>query len=354
VEEQAAMAAIRKKWETVRKALEEAQLKARVEEEVKARARREAEEKLLEEAAERAREEAEASRRAQQEQEDTEFRGKSSNEETNVVTKLPAALSANTHPEEDGDYEPEDVMDVDKGSSPKKGKGKAKAVELEEQVGTARCGACAGRGSRCWVDPARIKKWKETVTRGVTHGRTPAGMACKECSGRKQRCFLPELSQERAAAKPSSKRRRDEEEQGGEDREDGPRASGSGTKAGAAVGGGDEAPRKKQRVEVVIPPRPRKDAPRAAQEEEPEPDYLLALVNINNSVASLARAVTASNIHLATIVRYVEVIAGVGSDSDESDDSSGELSSGDEEVGRGLKKVALNTWLDDEWYQKPK
>jgi len=62
----------------------------------------------------------------------------------------------------------------------------------------------------------------------------------------------------------------------------------------------------------------------------------------------------ASNIHLATIARYVEVIAGVGSDSDKSDDSSEELSLGDEEVARGLKKVTLNTWLDDDWYQKPK
>jgi len=92
----------------------------------------------------------------------------------------------------------------------------------------------------------------------------------------------------------------------------------------------------------------------AAQKEESEPDYLLALVNINNSVASLARAVTASNIHLATIARYMEVIAGVGSDSDESDDKSEELSLGDEEVSRRLKKVALNTWLDDDWYLKPK
>jgi len=193
------MAAIRKKQVTVRKALEEAQLKAREEEEVRARARREAEEKLLEEAAERARAEAEASRRAQQEQDDAEFRGKSGNERPNSDTELPAALSANAHPEEDGDYQPEDVMDVDEGASPKKGKGKAKAVELEERVGAARCGACAGRGSHCWVDPARVKKWKETVTRRVTHGRTPAGVACKECSTRKQRCFLPELSKERAA-----------------------------------------------------------------------------------------------------------------------------------------------------------
>ena len=352
-EEQAAMAVIRKKRETVRKALEEAQLKAREEEEVKAWAQREAEEKLLEEAVERARAEAEASRWAQQEQEDAEFWGKSGNEETtNSDAKLPAALSANAHPEEDGDCQPEDVMDIDKGASPKKGKGKAKAVELEERVGAARCGVCVGRGSRCWVDPARVKKWKEMVACRVTHGRTPAGVACKECSSRKQRCFLPELSKERAAMKPSSKRRRDEEEQAGEDREDGPRALGSGTKADGAGEGGDEAPKKKQRVEVVIPPRLKKDAPWAVQKEGP--DYLLALVNINNSVASLARAVTALNIHLATIARYVEVMAGVGSDLDESDDESEELLLGDEEVACGLKKVTVNTWLDNDWYLKQK
>jgi len=221
------MAVIRKKRETVWKA----QLKAREEEEVKAQARREAEEKLLEEATERARVEAEASRRAQQEQDDAEFQGKSGNEKPNSDTELPAALSANAHPEEDGDYQLEDVMDVDEGASPKKGKEKVKAV---------------------------------------------------------------------------------------------------------------------------IPPQLKKDAPRAARKEEPEPDYLLALVNINNSVASLARAVTASNIHPATIARYVEVMAGVGSDSDESGNESKELLSGDEEVSRGLKKVVVNTWLDDDWYLKQK
>ena len=63
-------------------------------------------------------------------------------------------------------------------------------------------------------------------------------------------------------------------------------------------------------------------------------------------MASLVRAVTALNIHLATIARYMEVMAGVGSDS--------ELLSGDEEVAHGLKKVAVNTWLDDDWYLKQK
>ena len=202
------------------------------------------------------------------------------------------------------------------------------------------------------MDPTRIKKWKETVACGVTHGCTPAGVACKECSGRKQRCFLPELLKEQVVMKPASKRKRDKEEQVREDREDEPRASESGAKAGGMVEGGNEAPKKKQRVEVVIPPQPKKDAPWAAQKEEPEPDYLLALVNIDNSMASLARAITDSNIHLATIARYMEVLAGVGSDSDSSSDLSQELLSGDEEVARRLKKVAVSTWLDQDWYLK--
>jgi len=136
-EEQAAMVVLRKKWEMVQKVLEEAQLKAQEEEEVKAWARWEAEEKLLEEAAERARVEAEASHWAQQEQEDAEFWGKLVTTNPFVDTKFPAVLSMNAHPEEDGDYQPEDIMDVDEGASPKKGKGKVKAVELEEQVGPA-------------------------------------------------------------------------------------------------------------------------------------------------------------------------------------------------------------------------
>ena len=119
---------------------------------------------------------------------------------------------------------------------------------------------CVGRRSRCWVDPARIKRWKEAVARRVPPGRTPAGVACKKCSGRKQKCFLPELSKEQAALKPASKRKREEGEQAREDREDERQASGSRAKAGGAGKRGErgnEAPKKKQKVEVVIPPRPR-------------------------------------------------------------------------------------------------
>jgi len=132
------------------------------------------------------------------------------------------------------------------------------------------------------VDPTQIKKWKETVARGVALGRTPAGVACKECSGRKQKCFLLELLKERAALKPASKRKREEEEeQAGEDE---PWALGSGVEAGGGGERGDKAPKKKQKVEVVPPPRPReRDVPRAAKERDPGPDIITALVSINKS-----------------------------------------------------------------------
>jgi len=145
-------------------------------------------------------------------------------------------------------------MDVDKGASLRKGKGKAKGSELEEREGPTQCVACAGCRSRCWVDPAQIKKWKETVARGVKVGRAPSGVVCRECSGRKQKCYLPELSREQAVLKPSSKRKRDEGEQAVEGKGDEPQASGSGEKAGAVGERGAAAPKRKQRVEVAVPP----------------------------------------------------------------------------------------------------
>ena len=149
------------------------------------------------------------------------------------------------------------------------------------------------------MDPAQIKRWKEAVAHGVPHSCTSAGVACRECSGRKQKCFLPELSKEWAALKPLLKRKRDEEEQARGDKEGESRVSGSRMKAEGSGERGVEAPKKKQKVEVVPLPRLReRDAPRAAKERDPEPDIVTALVSINNSMAALARAVTESNQHL--------------------------------------------------------
>jgi len=61
----------------------------------------------------------------------------------------------------------------------------------------------------------------------VAFGRAPSGVACKECSDRKQKCYLRELSKERAALKPSLKRKRDEGEQAVGGTGDKPQASGS-------------------------------------------------------------------------------------------------------------------------------
>jgi len=230
-------------------------------------------------------------------------------------------------------------MDVDEGGSPRKGKGKARAAALEEREGAAQCAGCAGRRSRCWVDPAQIKKWKEAVACGVPPGRTPAGVVCRECSGRKQKCFLPELSKERAALKPASKRKQEEGEQAGDDREDERRASGSGAKTSGAGERGDEAPKKKQRVEVVIPPRPReKGAPRAAHDRNSGPDIVTALVAINNSVAALARAVMESNDYLWVISEYVERLEWDRMLENSSDEESEEWDLGDEDMVRRADK----------------
>jgi len=54
------------------------------------------------------------------------------------VAKSPfSELSVNACPEEDGDYQPEDAMDIDEGGSPRKGKGKARVAALEEREGAA-------------------------------------------------------------------------------------------------------------------------------------------------------------------------------------------------------------------------
>jgi len=44
----------------------------------------------------------------------------------------------NACPKEDGDYQPKDAMDIDEGASLRKGKGKARAAELEEREWSAR------------------------------------------------------------------------------------------------------------------------------------------------------------------------------------------------------------------------
>ena len=193
------------------------------------------------------------------------------------------------------------------------------------------------------MDPARIKRWKEEVACGVPPGHTPTGVACRECLGRKQKCFLLlELLKEWAALKPASKRKQEEGEQVGGDREDEQQASESGAKAGGAGERGNKAPKKKQKVEVVIPPRLKeKGAPRAVQERDSGPDIVMALVTINNSMAALARAVMESNNYLWVISEYVDWLTWGGVE-DKLDEGSKEWDLGDEEVVHGADKNIVN------------
>jgi len=66
----------------------------------------------------------------------------------------------------------------------------------------------------------------------------------------------------------------------------------------------------------------------------PGPDIVTALVNINNSVAALARAVMESNDYLWVISEYMDRLEwdGVPYESDEGSEEPEEWDSGDEQV----------------------
>jgi len=78
-----------------------------------------------------------------------------------------------------------------------------------------------------------------------------------------------------------------------------------------------------------------------AKERDPELDIVMALVNINNSVVALARAITKSNEHLWAIAEYVDWLAWSG-ESDESDEGSEEWDSGDKQVGHESDQNIVN------------
>jgi len=131
----------------------------------------------------------------------------------------------------------------------------------------------------------------------------------------------------------------EEGEQAGDNREDKRPASGSGAKMSGVGERGDEAPKKKQKVKVVIPPRPReKGAPRAVQDRDSGPDIVTALVAINNSMAALARAVMELNDYLWVISEYVDRLEWDRMPEDSLDEESEEWDSGDEEVVRRADK----------------
>src|SRR6266542_1994274 len=97
----------------------------------------------------------------------------------------------NAHPKEDGDYVPDDTMDVDNGmASP--GKKRKKERVLVERTGDVRCKECVSCKATCLVEEAQVKKWKQLAAEGTVLTHTPLSVVCTECASRKHTCFLPE------------------------------------------------------------------------------------------------------------------------------------------------------------------
>src|SRR6266508_40674 len=98
----------------------------------------------------------------------------------------------NAHPEEDGDYVPDNAIDVDDGTvSP--GKKKKRERVLVERTGDAWCKKCVSRKATCLVEEVWVKKWKQLAAEGTVLMRTPPSVVCTQCTSRKYMCFLPEL-----------------------------------------------------------------------------------------------------------------------------------------------------------------
>jgi len=65
----------------------------------------------------------------------------------------------NTDPEEDGDYVPDDAMDVDDGTV-LPGKKKKKERVLVKRMDNVWCKECVSHKAACLVEEAQVKKWK--------------------------------------------------------------------------------------------------------------------------------------------------------------------------------------------------
>ena len=92
-----------------------------------------------------------------------------------------------------------------------KGKGKARVTNRgTELTGKDRCQGCETKNKTCFVDLEAIGKWEEDVAAGKVIGRTPRGVACKECRRLKQGCILPR-TQEMRGNKPGKGEKRNRE-----------------------------------------------------------------------------------------------------------------------------------------------
>ena len=145
--EQEAAKELMRKWETLRRAWAQRSL-----EEVAQRVRKEEAQKAQEaweEAEHQAQEEVWKAQEVQEAQEAWEAARHWALEENEM----------NTDPEEDGDYVPDDAMDVDDGTV-LPGKKKKKERVLVKRMDNVWCKECVSHKAACLVEEAQVKKWK--------------------------------------------------------------------------------------------------------------------------------------------------------------------------------------------------
>src|SRR6266540_4737898 len=235
----------------------------------------------------------------------------------------------NAHPKEDGDYIPDDAMDVDDGTA-LPGKKKKKERVLVERMGDVWCKECMSHKTTCLVEEAWVKKWKQLAVEGTMLMRMQPSVVCTKCASRKHTCFLPELEKEQAMTKSASKQKREEDDKLW--------ASGSKESGGAMVEGAEEVPKKRSRTQEL---RVReKSMLQVREKKEGQGEIVEALEYIGKGLVALVQVVDDSNRHLAAIANYVgqrewDSEDGESKEEDKEDKESEEECSGDNEVACG-------------------
>src|SRR6266511_3138124 len=190
----------------------------------------------------------------------------------------------NAHPEEDGDYIPDDAMEVnDRTASP--GKKKKKERVLVERTGDAQCKECMSHKAACLVEEVWVKKWKQLAVDGMVLTHAPSSVVCTECTSRKHTCFLPELEKEWVMTKSMSKKKREEDDELW--------VSGSKELGGAAVEGAEEVPKKRSRMQE--PQAREKSVPWVREKKEGQGEIVEALEYIGKGLVALVWVVEDSN-----------------------------------------------------------
>ncbi len=234
----------------------------------------------------------------------------------------------NTHPEEDGDYVPDNAMDVDDGTvsplPPSKQPCRTCTPCTAHHLSSQPTPSPSSSSFQAWV-----KKWKQLAAEGTVLTRAPPGVVCTECASRKYTCVLPELENEQSMIKSALKQKREEDDelQVSESKESG----------GATFEGAEEVPKKRSRMQELWVRE--KSMLWVGEKKEGQGKIVEALEYIRKGLPALVRVVNNSNRHLATIANYVDQCewdSEDGESEEEDEESEEEWGSGDDEVACGL------------------